>query len=284
MSAVHHDAVLAYFRKKADSYDRVDEQVYWRLSDDLLWAALAERIVPLLPRGFRFLDAGGGTGRWTDRISRSHLDASGILFDLSPDMTRAARTKAERGGYADRVQVRNGALERVDGILAGERFHLILMLHNVLGFVTDPGAVVSRLSGLLAPRGRIAIFAPNRYHATFFNLATGQLGNAECASRGRGRFTPEMPPIWLFTPAQLSTLLTDAGLDLEWMTGFPSLLYPGYQETQAEGSSGTLETLLSDPATFRRVLEMERSLFDQPDIAARGNNLLAVARMDSGGA
>jgi SAM-dependent methyltransferase len=276
MNAQHHEAILDYFRDKADSYDLVDDQVYWRLSDELLWVALVERILPRLRRGFRFLDAGGGTGRWTDRVARKRPDASGLLFDLSPHMTRTAAAKADRGGYRHRIQIRNGALERVDETLAGERFHLILMLHNVLGFVHDPGDVVRRLARLLDVGGRLVVFAPNRYHATYFNLATGRLGDAECASRGRGRFTPEMPSIWLFTPSELRALLASAGLRVEWMTGFPSVVYPGFEETQIEGSSAGVGALLGDSANFERVLEIERSLIDQPDIAARGNNLLAI--------
>jgi len=278
MSAVHHEAIIDYFRAKADSYDLVEEQVYWRLSDELLWTALAEWTLPGLQTGFHFLDAGGGTGRWTDRIARRRPDATGLLFDLSSDMTREARAKAERGGYRNRIRIRNGALERVDELLDGERFQLILMLHNVLGFVQDPGDVLRRLASLLETNGRIVVFAPNRYHATYFNLATGQLDEAESASRGRGRFTPEMPPIWLFTPTELGAALAAAGLAVESMTGFPSVVYPGFQETQKHGSSQRVSALLGDSVSFDRILELEKALLAQPDVAARGNNLLAIAR------
>ena len=56
-----------YFKNKAADYDRVDEQVYWRLSDSILWHTFNEYILKNLPSNFSFLDAGGGTGRWSEK-------------------------------------------------------------------------------------------------------------------------------------------------------------------------------------------------------------------------
>ncbi|MEV4398203.1 methyltransferase domain-containing protein [Nonomuraea sp. NPDC049607] len=271
--------VLDYFRKKADGYDQVDEQVYWRLSDQLLWEALQEYVLPNVPVGGRLLDAGGGTGRWTQRILRERPDLTCVHFDLSPDMTRHATAKAEEDGYLDRLTVVNGDLMDVERHLAGDRFDLIISFHNVLGFVADPDEVLRQLATLMAPDAQLALVLPNRYHAAFFNLHVGMLEDAESAvSDARGRFTPDMPAMHLFTPGLLHETLVGLGLTVPVRTGFPTLIYPGYQETQLEGTSAGVSRSLSDPQSYERILKLERRMLSEPDLAERGNNLFFVAR------
>jgi SAM-dependent methyltransferase len=269
--------VVDYFRAKADAYDDVDDQPYWMLSDELLWHVLSTTVLPRLPEGFRFLDAGGGTGRWSHRFATARPDATGLLYDLTPAMSDVARAKAQRHGYADRLSIRNGDLADVSGALDGERFDLIFNFHNVLGFVGDPAQVIASLGELLTPGGLLVSFVPSRWHAAFFNLALGQVEEAERCIDGSGRFTDTMPAMHLFTPDRLTALHEAAGLKLDVVTGFPCLIYPGYQETQLHGSTGWLENLLSDRDAFARIYELERRVLTDPAAAGRGNNLFTVA-------
>jgi len=79
----------AYFKHKAKQYDDVDKQYYWKLSDDLLWWNL-QKFLKKLPKNFRFLDAGGGTGRWSERILHSYPHATGVICDISSSMLDVA--------------------------------------------------------------------------------------------------------------------------------------------------------------------------------------------------
>ncbi|MFF4806487.1 class I SAM-dependent methyltransferase [Streptomyces sp. NPDC001351] len=277
------DEIRTYFNGKADAYDDVDAQPYWVLSDELLWSALSEFVLPRLPEaeGFRFLDAGGGTGRWSHRIATARPDSSGLLYDLTPAMFGHAREKAERHGYADRLVCQEGDLGQVGENLAGERFDLVFNFHNVLGFVDSPADVITQLSGLLKPGGLLVSFVPSRWHAAWFNLALGQTGEAERNLAGRGRFTETMPDMHLFTPEQLRTMHEVAGLQVDLISGFPVLLYPGYQETQLHGSTRSLADLLGEPSAFERILTMERGLLGMSDTVGRGNNLFVVASRPS---
>lgn len=280
MTRTHEEAVLAYFRAKADAYDRVDEQVYWRLSDSLLWDALETWVLPALPEAFSFLDAGGGTGRWTDRLARARADAQGALLDISAEMTRHARAKTRAGAYADRVDVVEGPIERADELLDGRRFELIFNFHNVLGFVADPAVALASLARRLAPGGLLVTLAPSAYHAAYFALGAGRLEDAESAlERSRGRFTEDMPYLSLFTPASLTSLYEACGLLVERVTGFPTLVYPAIAETRIEGSTSALVDLLGDADAFARVFALERAAMARGDIAGRGNNLLAIGRL-----
>lgn len=269
--------VVDYFKAKADDYDLVDHQVYWRLSDTLLWETLDSEVLKRLPPDFTFLDAGGGTGRWSDHMLCVYPQARGHLYDLSPDMVRQATIKAERKGYSDRLAVKIGLLENVEQHYASSGFDLVFNAHNVLGFVDDPGEVIKQLANLLKPGGMLVSFLPNKYHLTFFNIFVGNLDEAEMPGRtGRGRFTAQMPYIHLFTPHGVVEQYDAAGLSVTKLTGFPNAIYPGMQETAIRGSTASLENMLGDPERFDRVLAIERALLREPDIAARGNNIFVV--------
>lgn len=271
--------VLNYFREKADGYDDVDEQLYWCLSDDLLFHVMQTRVLSQLPEGFAFMDAGGGTGRWTERTMRAYPRSRGVLFDLSKEMSDKAREKANRGGMAERLEVHVGRLEDAPNVLEGRKFDLIFNFHNVLGFVQEPNVVIKGLSNLLSPEGRFVSFVPNLYHAAYFNVMLGRVGEAEHAREtSRAGFTTNMPRMNLFTPYQMGELYEAAGLQVELSTGFPSLIYPGMNETQLHGSTASLDQLLSDKSLYKRIYEMELWALDQSGIAARGNNLFVVGK------
>jgi SAM-dependent methyltransferase len=270
--------VLDYFAHKASAYDAVDEQAYWRLSDQLLWWLLGAFVLPHVPPRARVLDAGGGTGRWMLKVLDACPDASGVLIDLSPHMLAVARGKTERLKLTDRLCLAEGDLERA-GALPDEQFDLVMCFHNVLGFVNDPQAVIARLTLALRPGGQLVLVVPNRYHAAFFNLAQHRVDEAASAILfGRGRFTADMPTMHLFAPEELRLSCERHGLRVERLAGFPVLMYPGHQETQLFGSTSSIAELLEDPDAFARILALERQAVVGGDVGARGNNLLIAAR------
>lgn len=268
-------AVVDYFRTRAEEYDLVENQAYWRLSDLLLGEAI-EATLTELPESLQFLDAGGGTGRWSEWLLRRRPHARGVLYDISPDMTRVASAKAGNQGFGERLEIINDNLDFVEARLGRSRFDLVIVLHNVLGFVDDPEQTVARLARLLSPGGHLVAFAPNRFHAAYFNLSQGRVEDAREALTGRGRFTTNMPPIWLFTPSELRAMFQSQGLEIEWLTGFPVLLYPDEEETKLQGQSPRLAVQLE--VGFDQVAELERQAMREPDAAGRGNNLFIAAR------
>jgi ubiquinone/menaquinone biosynthesis C-methylase UbiE len=274
----YEDSVIDYFDAKAAEYDLVDEQLYWRLSDRILWEVMKADVLSKMKPDFRFLDAGGGTGRWTCRMLKEFPEARGVIYDLSRSMTDQAQASAERLGVGDRLTIVNGRLEEVTGAVDGA-FDLIFNFHNVLGFVQGPEAVIGRLSSLLEEDGLLVSMVPNSYHAAFFNIALGRFDEARsCVIEDRGRFTDTMPAMNLFTPGGLAAMYERGGLGIERLTGFPCLLYPGYQETQLHGSTASLQNMLASDDAFEAIVELELNAQRAPDIAARGNNLFLIGR------
>jgi SAM-dependent methyltransferase len=270
--------VLSYFAEKAIHYDAVDQQPYWRLSDELLWWLLETQIFKALGPAPRILDAGGGTGRWAIRVLQAIPGAHLTLADLSPDMMAVAAKKAAALGLENRLRLLRCDLNDLGDVLSGERFDLCISFHNVLGFLADPDYTVRSLAALLVPGGQLALVVPNRYHAAWFNLQTGNLTDAIAAiDENRSRFTGNMPYLKLFTPKQLSTMIDKCGLQLRLLAGFPVLLYPGFDETQLYGSSDNITNVLGDKESFSETLRLEKLAVLESGVACRGNNLFIAA-------
>lgn len=272
------EKVVEYFRDKAETYDLSEQQTYWQLSDALLWLKFEETLKNL-PDNFSFFDAGGGTGRWTMMILEKYPKCQGTIFDLSEDMLQQARRKIEKSKFSQRVKVIQGNLCSLDEVMLSHKFDLSLNFHNVLGFVEDPALVIKNLAGLTKPQGIVISFVPNLYHNIFFNLLMGNLQFAlDAITTNKGRFTTTMPPMHLFTPESISELYTNCSIEPIEILGFPATIYPGFQETQSQGSTKRIEDLIGSPDNFNMILKIEQALMHR-DTASRGNNIYISGRV-----
>ncbi|MBN1275308.1 class I SAM-dependent methyltransferase [Candidatus Woesearchaeota archaeon] len=273
----HDDEVLAYFADKAEGYDLVEHQHYWRLSDELLWHLLTKDVLAQFNDDFSFLDAGGGTGRWSMRLLDSYSKATGTIYDLSPEMLEQAKKKVN-GDRAGRLQIINGDITDMFGV-PDEQFDVTYNFHNVLGFVDGPERALAEMGRVTRKGGYVVSVVPNKYHLVFFNLQQGNVEEAEKAAlNNMGRFTQDMPAIRLFTPHSLSRLYGRVGLEAVFVKGFPVTIYPGYQETRISGDTASLKDILSGEESYGRILAIEKNLVEYADAAARGNNLLMVGK------
>lgn len=276
MSKTTHDTI-EYFKNKADKYDLVEEQAYWQLSDQLLWKVFKKEVLDRLPAGFTFFDAGGGTGRWSLKVLQEYPESSGYTYDLSEDMLRQAITKREANGLQDRWTIRQGDLHAIEGVQSAS-VDVCFNFHNVLGFVEEPLKMLQEVVKLLKPKGYLVSFTPNLYHALYFNISLGRIEEARKLTEGKGRFTLEMPDIYMFTPKQLQKYYDECGLEVLNLKGFPAFIYPGFLETQIEGNTQTLSEILSDPAVFEHILEIESLYLDEKELVSRGNNIFIVGQ------
>lgn len=274
MQQSDYAAVQAYFQTKADFYDDVEHQVYWRLSDTLLWDYLQSRVLAALPNKFALLDAGCGTGRWGLKILEAVPAATGTFIDISPEMLAVLQRKlAVKNDTRVRVTIEQDNLLS-DTCAHRNAFDLIICFHNVLGFIDDLDGLLRRFHHMATANGRVAVLAPNLHHAVHFALSRGDLQEAErIALTKYGRFVPEMPPIRFFKVGELRQAAVHSGFCVDQIIGFPNCLYPHFADTRLHGSSAEHETLMGSPERFQKILSIERKLIEE-DCAARGANLL----------
>jgi ubiquinone/menaquinone biosynthesis C-methylase UbiE len=266
--------ILDYFSHKANDYDSVEQQPYWVLSDCLLWYSLELLVLSKLEK-FCFLDAGGGTGRWSKKILDNYKDSEGAIYDISVDMLDVAK-KRMSGSLEKRISLYNGNIENMKA-LEKETFDLTICFHNVLGFVDSPTKALMEIVRVTKINGYVVSFVPNIYHSIYFNILAGNLSTAKfTAETQEGKFTREMPYIHMFSPASISKLYLEAGLSNVYTIGFPIFIYPGIEETRICGSSEHIAALLNQKDNFDMIFNIERGMIYNPEIAARGNNLFVI--------
>ena len=273
--------VLEYFKNKAKDYDLVENQTYWRLSDKLLWENFKLTVLDKLPSGFRFLDAGGGTGRWSLKILEEYPNSTGMIVDISPDMLNEAKNKMKNKNLLHRIKIVEQNLENLDD-MEDNIFDVCFNFHNVLGFVNNPEKVIRELKRVSKIEGYIVSLVPNLYHNIFFNIFVNDLELVdEVMKTGKGKFTRNMPSMNMFTPNSIKLLYSKVGVRVEMISGFPITIYPGMQETQIQGNSQHIKDILSDKEIFDKIYNIEKKLFNNSDIAARGNQIYIVGKKEN---
>jgi ArsR family transcriptional regulator len=106
----------------------------------------------------RLIDLGSGTGRMLSLLAPEADCAIGL--DLSQQMLNIGRVQAAEAGL-DNVELRHGDI--FDTRLPSGHADLVVV-HQVLHYLSDPAAAVAEAARLVAPGGRLLIidFAPHR--------------------------------------------------------------------------------------------------------------------------
>lgn len=272
------EEIQSYFAAKADAYDAVDQQLYWRLSDALLWRLITSH--PSQVTGGLLLDAGGGTARWSVRLAQ-HIPLGGVVvIDATRKMLLEAQRKVAGCPVPLRLAQADLDMELPFARNGPLKFSCALCLNNVIGFVADPLTTLERIAACLHPHGRLWLMAPSLWHMAYFYNTTGRSGQlADLFLRRRGRFTNEMPDVAVFTPSDIRILCERAGFTVERIYGFPAFIYPGVGDTGISGDDPESTRQLSDDASFRRILdaELQAQVAWGEQVAARGSNILVVA-------
>jgi ubiquinone/menaquinone biosynthesis C-methylase UbiE len=164
-------AAAAYFKANAAEWERIRAL---HAPDKDVEAAIARH---LTAHGIEhFLDAGTGTGRMLELIAPHAARAVGV--DVSPEMLAIARDRLLRGNVQN-AQVRLADTYRLPfpNGSAGAGFDVVLF-HQVLHYLDDPGAAVSEAARVMAPGGRLLIadFAPHKLEFLRDEFAHRRLG------------------------------------------------------------------------------------------------------------
>lgn len=268
--------VQKYFKDKAERYDNVSRQMYWVFSDELLWFTL-KKTLNKLNKNFHFLDAGGGTGRWTEKILREYPNSKGVLLDLSDAMLNVARRKLSKYTKLNKLTILQGNFETAK--LENNSFDVSIDFHNVLGFTKNPNKFISNMVSFTKHNGYVISLVPNAYHGAYFNIAIGNIKESKKILKEHiGRFTSEMPNINFFTPKSIMNIYRNNGLNNITICGFPNLIYPNFQETQISGQSTSLKMMLSSKTNYSALLSIEKSLLSSAEASSRGNNIYVLGK------
>jgi ubiquinone/menaquinone biosynthesis C-methylase UbiE len=174
----------AYFAEMAKDWDGIRAL---HAPEERVEATLAGLIGERPIRGL--LDLGTGTGRMLELFAPGAERAVGV--DQSPAMLSIARARVDQAGLRN-VQLRQGDIYAPP--IERNAFDLVL-IHQVLHFLDDPGRALAEASRALRPGGRLAVvdFAAHEEEYLREDFAHRRLG---------------------FSAHEIETFLTEAGLTI----------------------------------------------------------------------
>ncbi len=160
------------------------------------WEDVRSPTVAQVADGERVLDLGCGTGHTARLLSERGCSVVGVEFD--------ERAAVAAGAWCERVVVGDLDLLRLDQILQGETFDVVVA-GDILEHLRDPGAVLRTLIPLLGETGRVVASVPNIAHGSIRLALLG--GTFEYAEWG----ILDRTHLRFFTRASLERLFEAAG-------------------------------------------------------------------------
>ena len=236
------------FQNGADKYAAYLETPEGRLRADLAFANLQE-FLPASARvnSLRALDLGCGTGAAAVRLARHGIHVT--LLDSSPTMLALAERTIVEAGVSDKITVKHGDAAQLADIFQTRSFDIILC-HNLLEYVDDPGAVLRGAVRVMRDSSAILSVLVRNQSGEVLKavLQTGDLAAAEHNLTAEwGQESLYGGGVRLFTSEALEAILKDASLTNNARRGVRVI-------------ADYLPAQISRSAEYERIFALERKL------------------------
>ena len=257
-----------FYDQAAPRYDRCKaDRVAARIWLDVVLETIDH--LPLGPKPWRILDAGGGTARVGVPLAERGHEVT--IADVSAKMLQIAQNRARQVGVATRINTVKADICDLSE-LADERFDLSLALGDPLSYCTDAAKGLAELHRVTRTGGILFAEVENRFTAS---RSAGRRGSgwAELCDvlRTGQAIMPDAPDfrIRMFEPTELHLLLQDVG----WR---PVRTMPGHLLWALLGDD-VLQQARDDPQQFAEMLATERKLRACRDLWGAGGDIQVLA-------
>jgi S-adenosylmethionine-dependent methyltransferase len=242
------------FQSGSEKYAAYLQTPAGRLRLDLAFANLQE-FLPHATRSLRALDIGCGTGAMAVRLAQLGLHVTSLDSSL-PMLDYVARA-AREAEVTERITLQHSDSTQVDVLVPARSFDVVLC-HNILEYVDDPGALFRSAERALRDSSAIlSVMARNRAGDVLkAAIHDGDLAAAEESLDAEwGRESLYGGKVRLFTAASLKSILKSASLAVTAERGVRVL-------------SDYLPPQVSGDAEYERIFTLERKLGRRPEFAA----------------
>lgn len=250
------DADRDRFQTEAEKYAAYLETPEGRLRLDLPFANLREFLpMPSEQSPLCALDLGCGTGANGLRLARLGFQVT--LLDSSPAMLDIAKRAAQEAQIAEKIEAKHGDADQLVNLFQVGTFDVILC-HNVLEFVENPGAVLyAAARALRNASAMLSVLVRNRAGEVLKSaIVSGDLAAADHNLTDEwGSEALYGGKVRLFTPGTTRAMLKEASLEVVAERGVRVL-------------SDYLSPRVSLSAEYERIFALERRLGRRPDFAA----------------
>lgn len=250
----------------ADKYASYLKTTAGRLRCELAWENL-RGFLPGEGSRLRVLDLGGGTGFVSVRLARMEFRV--VLLDSSEEMLGVARKEAEASGVAARIAFCHADAGQLRELFEAESFDIVVC-HNLLEYVADPGAIVRSVARVLRKNAVVSVLVRNRAGEVLkaaiksddWGLAKANLAAETVVDSLFGK------PVRVFDPAEILDMLAPAGLAV-------------VAEHGVRVFSDYLDSENLDGQAHRQLLELESILGSRGQFAAIARYMQMIARRSS---
>jgi S-adenosylmethionine-dependent methyltransferase len=253
------------FQSGANKYAVYLETPEGRLRSDLAFANLLHFLPLKAKPSLCALDLGCGTGATAVRLARLGIHVT--LLDSAPAMLDIARRTAKEAGVTDKVVLRRGDATQLAKLFPTRSFDVILC-HNVLEYLDEPGAVLRGAARVLRDSSAILSVLVRNQAGEVLKAAI-QVGDLAIAENN---LTAEWAQeslyggrVRLFPSNSLQTMLKAASLAVIVERGVRVL-------------ADYLPPRVSRSADYERIVELERKLGNRPEYAAVSRYTQCLAR------
>jgi len=263
------------FENDASRYAAYLETPEGRLRADLAFANLLEFLpTSAVVNSLRALDLGCGTGAAAVRLARLGIHVT--LLDSSATMLALAERTIVEAGVSDKITVKRGDAAEMADIFQTGSFDVILC-HNVLEYLDDPGAVLRGAVRVLRDSSAILSVLVRNQAGEVLKAAiqAGDLAAAEHNLTAEwGQESLYGGRVRLFTSEALEAILKDASLTINARRGVRVI-------------ADYLPAQISRSAEYERIFALERKLGKRREffgVARYMHCLASCATPGSGGA
>lgn len=252
------------FQSDAGKYAAYLETPEGRLRLDLAFANLME-FIPQLDRPLSVLDLGCGTGATAVRLAR--LGNHVTVMDSSPAMLKIVQLSAQQAGLEDRLTIQLGDAACLADLSGLKAFDVVLC-HNLLEYIDDPGAVLSVAGCVLRDSSSIVSLVVRNRAGEVLKAAVqaGDLVNAEKNMYADWSLESLYGSrVRLFTPEALNAMLQASSLTVVVERGIRVI-------------ADYLPSRVSRETDYDQIFELERKLGSRPEFAAIARYTHRVAR------
>jgi S-adenosylmethionine-dependent methyltransferase len=237
-----------HFDRNVEGWLHYSGTLKGRLRHELTWRHLEKHIRSVKGK-MRVFDAGCGLGEMAFQLLEKAAEI--VVLDFSEDMLMEAKKRfAEDHSASDRDRriFIHGRVEELEHILPQGSFDLILC-HNLLEYVEDPRAVLTKMVQRLAPQGLLSLVAANRFGEVFkLALVKKNLEQARMALHEKNS-TAELfdnAPKHIFSLEDLEEMADGSGLDV--LNRYGIRIFSDYLP----------EEVMKEPGNERLLFELEK--------------------------
>jgi S-adenosylmethionine-dependent methyltransferase len=252
------------FQSGANKYAAYLETPGGRLRSDLAFANLHEFLPQQAEQPLRAMDLGCGTGVVAVRLARLGIHVTAV--DCSAAMLDIAQRAALADGVAEKIVLKHGDAAQLASLFPARSFDVILC-HNILEYVDDPGAVLHDAARALRGSSAIvSVLVRSQVGEVLKAAIAGNLDEAENNLMAEwGEEALYGGRVRLFSNDYLQRILKEASLTL-------------IVERGVRVVADYLPPAVSRDAEYQRILELERKLGMRPEFAAVARYSQCLAR------